>query len=296
MTTIERLRIITEIATQLQASYSTSQINIFLGGFGIGNSGETIVPSKRVYVENKLSKVSEDIIIKIAKEMGIIADDAPNFSKIELLEVKEDILTALTLIDFPVIDLILDEYHVLSNTHYSNWENKKDYIKYRISKIQDSDLVELWTYLQKRKNRNIAPDFWGDNKIKAFISHLSKDKIKASLLSSELIKLNIAPFVAHEDIEPNSEWLEKIEQALMSMDILIVLVSDGFKESNWTCQEVGFALGRGIPVISIKIGMDPFGFFGKKQAIPGTGRIAKDICNDIIEILRKMPEFSEYFQ
>ena len=82
----------------------------------------------------------------------------------------------------------------------------------------------------------------------------------------------------------------------MSMDIMIALVTEGFKDSNWTTQEIGFALGRGIPVISIKNGMDPFGFFGKKQAISGSGKRANEITREIINILRKMPEYSEYIK
>ncbi len=112
----------------------------------------------------------------------------------------------------------------------------------------------------------------------------------------ELSKYNISCFVAHEDIEPNEEWLKCIEDALMSMDIMLALVTENFDKSKWTCQEIGFALGRSIPIISIKNGMDPFGFFGKKQAISGNGKMAKDIAKEIIDIIKEIPEFSEYIK
>ena len=67
MNNLERLRLINQIAVTLQEGFSTSQINVFLAGFGISNSGEQIVPSKRVHVENKLSNESESLIIKVEK-------------------------------------------------------------------------------------------------------------------------------------------------------------------------------------------------------------------------------------
>jgi len=71
------------------------------------------------------------------------------------------------------------------------------------------------------------------------------------------------------------------------MDVLLALVTEEFKESDWTVQEIGFALGKGVPVIAIRNGMDPFGFFGKWQAIEGTGRVPKDIIKDFITIINE---------
>ncbi len=293
MNNLERLRLVSQIALKLQENYTTSQINIFLTGFGIQNTGETIVPSKRVYVENKLSNISEKIILSIAKELEIeIKNKVDNNSKHELLDVKERIVEYLLILDVPTIDLILDEYKAPTH-YYGDFDDKKSYCKFKISELETIELNDLLEYLQKRKNKVNNPGFWVENKIRIFISHLAKDKKKASMLASELLKYDLTSFVAHEDIEPNEEWLVKIEEALMTMDVLLVLITEGFKESNWTAQEIGFALGRGVPVISIKNGMDSFGFFGKRQAVVGTGRIAKDIIRDVVEIIKKLPEFQD---
>lgn len=293
MTRIERMRLINSIALQLQRDYSTSGINVFLSAFNLQNTGETIVPSKRVYVEQKLSFVSDQIIIDIAKELKIIkSDNNQEISKHEILQIKEKIINSLTFVDIPIIDLILDEYNAPRHS-YDDFDSKREYIKYKISEFSGNELLEILDYLIKRKNVQQLPSFWDNDNLKVFISHLSKDKIKASRLSDELNKYNISSFVAHEDIEPNEEWLKCIEQALMTMDVLIALVTEEFDKSKWTAQEIGFALGRNIPVISIKNGMDPFGFFGQKQAIPGTGRKVSEITKDIITILEKIPEYSE---
>ena len=50
---------------------------------------------------------------------------------------------------------------------------------------------------------------------------------------------------------------------------MCALLTEGFHESNWTDQEVGFALARGILVIPVKYESAPYGFMGRIQAQPG---------------------------
>ena len=51
------------------------------------------------------------------------------------------------------------------------------------------------------------------------------------------------------------------------MDGFVALMSEGFHDSNWTDQEVGYALARGVPIIAVRLGRDPYGFLGKFQAL-----------------------------
>ncbi len=282
MKNLERLRLINQIAVTLQEGYSTSQINVFLAGFGIPNSGEQIVPSKRVHVENKLSNEPESVIIKIAKELEIPLDLKIDQTH-ESISLKENIVSALESSDFSIIDLILDEYNTPKHSHY-DFDNAKEYILFKINELSIDKLYSINEYLNKRKKTHDNPKLWGKCALRVFISHLSKDKQKAKALAKELKNYNASGFVAHIDIKPNDEWLKTIESALESMDVLLALVTEGFKESDWTVQEIGFALGKGVPVVAIRNGMDPFGFFGKRQAIPGNGRYPKDIINDFILI------------
>ena len=95
-------------------------------------------------------------------------------------------------------------------------------------------------------------------------------KVDAHKLASELKKYGIDSFVSHDDIEPDEDWQREIEKALVSMDAMLAFISDDFFESAWTNQEIGYALGRAIPVISIKLEKtDPKGFIRNRQAIPG---------------------------
>lgn len=108
---------------------------------------------------------------------------------------------------------------------------------------------------------------WKPGRIRLFLSHVSRIKGPTSELKKSLTPLGIDSFVAHEDIQPTKLWHQEIEFALRSMDVLCALITDDFVKSQWTDQEVGFALGRGIPVIAISCGTDPYGLLGKHQAL-----------------------------
>lgn len=49
--------------------------------------------------------------------------------------------------------------------------------------------------------------------------------------------------------------------------MLCALVTEDFVRSQWTDQEVGFALGRGVPVVALACGAPPYGLLGKQQAL-----------------------------
>lgn len=123
---------------------------------------------------------------------------------------------------------------------------------------------------------NSLEQLWGEGAIRAFISHISDDKEFAHNLKRDLQRHGIAAFVAHDDIEPMSQWETEIERALFSMDLLVALLTPKFSTSNWTDQEIGVAIGRCVPVMPVRKGKDPYGLLSKYQAIPG--------ANDAFEI------------
>lgn len=65
----ERLNIITSIALHLQEEYTTSEINLILGGYGIETENVSIVNSKRIYIVDLLKCQANDLIIKIEKDL-----------------------------------------------------------------------------------------------------------------------------------------------------------------------------------------------------------------------------------
>lgn len=131
------------------------------------------------------------------------------------------------------------------------------------------------------------PEIWKDNgKFKLFLSHLAIDKQYATRLKTTLLKYNISCFVAHEDIEPTKKWQIEIEKALWFMDAMVTIHTKGFSESVWTQQEIGFALGRGVKIISLKMGTeDPKGFISNEQAISRRQRNAEQVSEEINTLL-----------
>ena len=102
--------------------------------------------------------------------------------------------------------------------------------------------------------------------------------------------------MAHDAIEPDEDWQREIEIALQSMEAMLAYVSDDFSSSVWSNQEIGYALARQVPVISIKIGQnDPAGFIRHKQAIRGDSRNTNANAKKIHETLqKKAPELPRY--
>jgi AbiJ N-terminal domain 3/TIR domain len=135
-----------------------------------------------------------------------------------------------------------------------------------------------------------APRNWQDtNKFRLFISHIAKHKDRATRLRACLTPYAISGFVAHEDIHPTLEWEKEIERALYTMDAFLAIHTPGFKDSFWTQQEIGFAVGRGVKIISFKMGEDPTGFISKHQALPRRGRTAEEIAREVDAILADDP-------
>jgi len=138
------------------------------------------------------------------------------------------------------------------------------------------------------RKRSISPDtikrIWENDGYKVFLSHKADLKKDAAILKEKLKKYGISCFVAHKDIHPTQEWQKEIENALFSMDSLLALLSDKFHDSFWTDQEVGFAFGRAVPIISLKLGLDPYGFIGKFQALSCSWENAPQ---EIVKILIK---------
>lgn len=122
---------------------------------------------------------------------------------------------------------------------------------------------------QSHTNPDTLP-FWTPGELRLFISHRDTHKAEARDLADELKAYGISAFVAHDTIEPMTTWQREIEKGLETMEVMLALITDDFHDSVWTNQEVGYALGKGVPVIPLKLERtDPAGFVGPKQAVKG---------------------------
>lgn len=127
-----------------------------------------------------------------------------------------------------------------------------------------------------------------------FISHKSEDEQCATEIKKRLLYGHgIVSFVAHRDIKPTTEWRRETLRALREMDGLIALLTPKFRDSEWTDQEVGFALGRDVPVISVHLGVKPHGFIEEKQAFRGNGKAPSQLADEVAESFFKNNSLGE---
>ncbi|OFV85047.1 MAG: TIR domain-containing protein [Acidobacteria bacterium RIFCSPHIGHO2_02_FULL_67_57] len=139
-----------------------------------------------------------------------------------------------------------------------------------MEKVQDRDWRTESGVLHSRQrviSSTTADRIWGDDGYRMFLSHKAEVKKNAAELKEALAVFGVSCFVAHQDIPPTKEWQDEIENALASMDAFVALLTERFHDSMWTDQEVGYALARGVSMIAVKLGKDPYGFIGKFQAL-----------------------------
>jgi hypothetical protein len=200
----------------------------------------------------------------------------------------------------------------------AGWQSETDYytLKLRVpinlfaniestrDKVEKKVLLKIQTVTRQFENEKIdkvviVPDrrltthrsvpqtavrrIWGDG-YRLFLSHKAQVKKQTAELKESLQIFGVSSFVAHADIRPTKAWQDEIENALATMDGFVALMTADFHDSPWTDQEVGYALAKGVPIIAIKLGKDPYGFIGKFQALSCSWSGAP---NEIVKLLIK---------
>lgn len=195
------------------------------------------------------------------------------------------------------------KYYNSEIRYYENdaWNSLEEYYSSNVSDLTDDLIVAMANEVGGEIITNdtfdqtiVNADCWRNGYFRIFISHLTENKESATYLKNYLAKYGIDCFVAHEDIEPSKLWLIEIEKALASMDLLCAILTPNFYQSKWCDQEVGIALGRAIPTLSIKKGADPHGFIGKYQAIKAK-KTADAVAKDVMETICKMDNANEKY-
>jgi hypothetical protein len=105
------------------------------------------------------------------------------------------------------------------------------------------------------------------NLIRIFFSYSNEDKKAVGRLKELLERVGFEVFLAHEDIEPCSEWQTEILKYLKNCDVFIPFLSNNFKNSNWTDQETGIAISLDKFIVSLQVDLPPYGFAGRYQSL-----------------------------
>jgi hypothetical protein len=150
------------------------------------------------------------------------------------------------------------------------WEgNRRSFALASLQAGQDESLVGLDEYLFGGASRDVLDPAdlpWETGAFRLFISHTSANAALAGEIRAYFTPWRIDAFVAHTTIEPTRKWEQVIEGALSSCHALTTLLTEDFVASKWCDQEVGYCLARHIPIVPVRLGVDPHGFIAKFQA------------------------------
>src|ERR1700722_735851 len=151
--------------------------------------------------------------------------------------------------EYPLIDLTLKQFSLPGADEWNG--GKYAYVLQMLDEAPDQALLDLAQHvgfkIEHAGPPRIDPPFWRTGMLRVFVTHLAANRAFAGALQEALLRFGISGFVAHNDIEPTVEWQTEIETALATCDALVALLHENFHDSNWTDQEIGFAMGRGVP-------------------------------------------------
>lgn len=128
--------------------------------------------------------------------------------------------------------------------------------------------------------------------IRAFISHSHKNKKLAYKLKVALKDFGIEAFLAHTDIHPSKKWEIAIKKSLRECELFIPLLTNAFRESNWTDQETGFAIALSKCVLPLRVDFNPYGFAAASQALRLKPNEVGRTCWEIVESLSQHKKFA----
>jgi hypothetical protein len=169
-----------------------------------------------------------------------------------------------------------------------------------IARISDGDLIEMYSVVTGVAESEIVDGMdaldsgnWKSGYVRLFLSHSAVHKQFVGEIADELAVVGIHGFVAHDSMQVSKPWQAQIEHALRSMEAFVVLVHPEVNGSAWCQQEVGWALGRRVPIHVIRIGSDPTGFVGRDQWPSAVSMKAKGVAGMITSWVSALPDLGQ---
>jgi len=141
----------------------------------------------------------------------------------------------------------------------------------------------------------MSPPSSATKKLRCFLSYHYADKQLAGKIKRNLEPYGLTVFLAHDDIKPTQTWQDRVLKELQSADVLLVLLTDDFRQSAWTSQECGFALARKTLIVSLKVSIDPFGFLSNKQALNLRESKIPDCCLKLAKVISESTKLQNRF-
>lgn len=157
---------------------------------------------------------------------------------------------------------------------------------------EEPQWVELHEYIfpgdpLPNTTKSVNHGRWEEGSFRLFLSHSSTKKLLVTQIKQELADFGVQTFVAHEDIEPASDWLNEIKRALNTCHAFAALLCEEFPTSKYCDQEVGQAMQRGVFVIPVRLEIDPYGFMAPLQGVHAFEKSPAEIAQDVFALISK---------
>lgn len=199
---------------------------------------------------------------------------------------------------FQRTNLLLGEYGFQTLDPYDN--NGELTFADSIREISDSDLIEMYSLITGTELADVQAQIdtaesplWKSGYVRVFLSHSAAHKQFIGQVANELAVSGIHAFVAHDTMEYEQPWQDQIELGLRTMQAFVAIIHPEFLPSAWCQQEIGWALGRGVPQYAIRYPADPAGFIGRTQWPQGGEMNHRQVAALILEWVSRIPEFSD---
>jgi len=136
-----------------------------------------------------------------------------------------------------------------------------------------------------------------------FLSYSVKDRKVAAEGKQNLSSAGFAVFLAHEDIMPTDEWLRRIEAELKRCNVFVAILSENFRNSDWTDQEAGYALSRCrgsrnrcliLSLVVAPMSLRPHGFLKDFQALRLDPMRVDESCKQVAEIVEEKLKLTDF--
>ena len=132
--------------------------------------------------------------------------------------------------------------------------------------------------------------------MKVFVSHSCKDREVLGELKRQMRGYGADLFLAHEDINPGENDLNKIKQEVSRCDVFLIIGNKYSKQSEYCNQEIGMAIAHKKTIIStVHISLSPWGFIQRQQAIR-YGDILTDLPCKLKKQIKKLLEYKEHWR
>ncbi|WP_277246176.1 hypothetical protein [Micrococcus terreus] len=204
-------------------------------------------------------------------------------TRIRVIQRVRDALTSMTWEDQ---DLILSTFEVgeLPDNPYGDGPTLTQWLN---SNITDQQLHALAQHLEVLDNEAQpmvnTPTTETSESLFIFASHLSTHRELLGHVARELQLFHVDMFVAHDSIAMDAPWEHAIVEALNRCHAGAAFIHPGLHDSFYCMQEIGWMLGRGVPIARLLFGEAPKGLLGNLQGKPLANKTAQEVSEALLD-------------